>query len=91
MLFLVTSHDLCTINNTFFFITDKLELIYELMVGGTVYQVREFNDKLLASVNSSVLIYRWVGECELEEECSYCNNILAIYLKNKGDFILVSE
>ena len=62
-----------------------------MMVGGTVYQVREFSDKLLATVNSSVVIYQWAGECELEEECSYCNNILAIYLKTKGDFILVSH
>ena len=59
------------------------------MVGGVVYQVRPFNDKLLATINSSVTVFQWTGEGELAEECSYSNNILAIYLKTKGDFILV--
>ncbi len=33
---------------------------------------------------------KWVKDSLLEVECSYTNNILALYLKTKGDFILVS-
>ena len=33
---------------------------------------------------------KWVKDSSLESECSYTNNILALYLKTKGDFILVS-
>lgn len=37
-----------------------------------------------------VSIYEWTSDKELRVECSFLNNILALYLKSKGDFILVS-
>ena len=37
-----------------------------------------------------VSIYEWTADKELRVECSFLNNILALYLKSKGDFILVS-
>ena len=37
-----------------------------------------------------VHIYEWTADKELRSECHFLNNILALYLKSKGDFILVS-
>ena len=40
-------------------------------------------------------LFEWSGEKEsgreLRVECSYFNSILALYLKTKGDFILVGD
>lgn len=51
----------------------------------------EFNGKLLASINSTVRLYEWTTEKELRTECNHYNNIMALYLKTKGDFILVGD
>ena len=37
-----------------------------------------------------VTIFEWTAEKELQQECSYSNIIVALYIKTKGDFILVS-
>ena len=52
----------------------------------------KFNlDALFLSVLSlQVNIYEWTADKELRLECQFLNNILALYLKSKGDFILVS-
>ena len=34
-------------------------------------------------------MFEWSAEGELKGECSYHNNVLALYLKSKGDFVLV--
>ena len=36
-------------------------------------------------------LYEWTAEKELRTECNHYNNIMALYLKNKGDFILVGD
>ena len=36
-------------------------------------------------------LFEWTGDKELRVECSYFNNIIALYLKTKGDFILVGD
>lgn len=70
----------------------KLLQVTSKDVKGAVYSVLEFNGKLLASINSTVSIYEWSHESkELRQECSYHNTILALYLKAKGDFILVGD
>lgn len=51
----------------------------------------EFNGKLLASINSTVRLFEWTAEKELRLECSHFNNIIALYLKTKGDFVLVGD
>lgn len=58
---------------------------------GAPYTVVEFNGKLLAAINSTVRLYEWTPERELHNECSYFNNIIALFLKTKGDFILVGD
>ncbi|XP_068761921.1 DNA damage-binding protein 1-like [Montipora capricornis] len=69
----------------------KLVQIAEKEVKGAVYSLVEFNGKVLAGINSTVSIYEWTADKELRVECSFLNNILALYLKSKGDFILVGD
>ena len=38
-----------------------------------------------------VRLWEWTADKELRLECSYFNNILALYLKTNGDFILVGD
>ncbi len=38
-----------------------------------------------------VRLWEWTPEKELRLECSHFNNILALYLKTRGDFILVGD
>ena len=38
-----------------------------------------------------VRLFEWTAEKELRVECSYFNSIIALYLKTKGDFILVGD
>uniref|UniRef100_A0A3Q2R3P2 DNA damage-binding protein 1 n=1 Tax=Fundulus heteroclitus TaxID=8078 RepID=A0A3Q2R3P2_FUNHE len=40
---------------------------------------------------SQVRLYEWTAEKELRTECNHYNNIMALYLKTKGDFILVGD
>jgi hypothetical protein len=38
-----------------------------------------------------VRLFEWTAEKELRLECSHFNNIISLYLKTKGDFILVGD
>ncbi|ELU03057.1 hypothetical protein CAPTEDRAFT_148808 [Capitella teleta] len=69
----------------------KLTQVAEKEIKGAAYTLTEFNGKLLASINSTVRLFEWTAEKELRVECSYFNNIIALYLKTKGDFILVGD
>ena len=65
--------------------------VAEKEIKGAAYTLCEFNGKLLASINSTVRLFEWTADKELRVECSYFNNIIALYLKTKGDFILVGD
>ena len=69
-----------------------LLLVHERLMLGAVYQVTPFSGgKLVVSVNHTVHVLNWSEELNtLEEEAKYTNNILALFVKTKGDFILVS-
>ncbi|XP_059156437.1 DNA damage-binding protein 1-like [Physella acuta] len=69
----------------------KLSMIAEKEIKGAAYSMVAFNGKLLASVNSTVRLFEWTSERELRLECSHFNNILALFLKSKGDFVLVAD
>ncbi|XP_071476122.1 DNA damage-binding protein 1-like [Diadema antillarum] len=69
----------------------KLQEVAEKEVKGAPYSLVEFNGKLLASVNSVVRLFEWTPEHSLRVECSHYNNVLALYLKTKGDFIIVGD
>lgn len=43
------------------------------------------------TVPFQVRLYEWTTEKELRTECNHYNNIMALYLKTKGDFILVGD
>ncbi|XP_052008105.1 DNA damage-binding protein 1 isoform X2 [Xyrauchen texanus] len=75
----------------FHYTDGKLQTVAEKEVKGAVYSMVEFNSKLLASINSTVRLYEWTAEKELRTECNHYNNIMALYLKTKGDFILVGD
>lgn len=45
----------------------------------------------MATINSTVRLFEWTIDKDLRLECSHFNNIIALYLKTKGDFILVGD
>lgn len=61
------------------------------MFSGACYSLAAFNGKLLATINNTVRLFEWTAEKELRLECSHFNYIIALYLKTKGDFILVGD
>jgi len=69
----------------------KLTTVAEKEVKGACYSLVDFNSKILAAINNAVRLYEWTAEKELRLECSHFNNIIALYLKRKGDFILVGD
>ncbi|XP_063400808.1 DNA damage-binding protein 1-like [Mytilus trossulus] len=75
----------------FDFSDGKLNQVAEKDIKGAAYSLVEFNGKLLASINSTVRLFEWTAEKELRLECSHFNNIIALYLKTKGDFALVGD
>lgn len=64
----------------------KLHQICEKEIKGACYSLVEFNGKVLASINTTVRLYEWTNEKDLRLECSHFNNVLALYLKTKGNF-----
>ena len=46
---------------------------------------------IIISFYPQVRLFEWTNERELRLECSHFNNITALYLKTKGDFILVGD
>ncbi|XP_061722151.1 DNA damage-binding protein 1 [Cydia pomonella] len=75
----------------FHWLEGKLVQVAEKDIKGGCYSLVEFNGKLLASINSTVRLFEWTSDKELRLECSHFNNIVALYLKVKGDFILVGD
>ncbi|XP_028142182.1 DNA damage-binding protein 1 [Diabrotica virgifera virgifera] len=70
---------------------NKLTQVSEKEIKGACYSLSEFNGKLLASINSTVRLFEWTAEKELRLECSQFNNIISLFLKTKGDFILIGD
>lgn len=75
----------------FHYFDGKLHQVAEKEVKGAGYSLQEFNGKLLASIGSTVRLFEWTAEKELRIECNHLNNIIALYLKTKGDFVLVGD
>merc|ERR1739838_92960 len=75
----------------FSFHDGKLQQVAEKEIRGACYSLCEFQGKLLASISSTVRLFEWTNERELRLECSHFNNVVAICLKTKGDFILVGD
>lgn len=75
----------------FYWHDGKLQQVAEKEVKGAPYVLCEFNGKLLAGINSTVRLFEWTPQREFQNECTYFNTIIALYLKTKGDFILVGD
>ena len=73
----------------------KLVLICERETKGAVYQLNAFNGKLLAAINNKVQLYRWLqrddGGRELVNECGHHGHVMALYMRTRGDFIVVGD
>ena len=89
-------------HNTFFSALKSLTLfccwftsfvlkVAEKEIKGSPYSLVSFNGKLLTSINSTVRLWEWTQEKELRLECSHFNNIIALDMKARGDFILVGD
>nr|CAG4648473.1 EOG090X00HD [Polyphemus pediculus] len=75
----------------FQWIDSKLKTVGEKEIKGACYSLVEFTSKILASINNVVRLFEWSTDKELRLECSHFNHIIALYLKRKGDFILVGD
>ena len=73
----------------------SLKLVTEKEVKGAVYSLEPFNGKVLAAVNSKVILMKLAdtddGGKELVSECGHHGHVLALYLKSRGDFIVVGD
>merc|ERR1719445_1637641 len=69
----------------------KLSQVAEKEIKGAAYTLLSFNGKLLSSINSTVRLWEWTQEKVLNLECSHFNNIISLYMKTRGDFILVGD
>ncbi len=72
-------------------VISSVQVVAEKEVKGAVYCLVNFNGKILAAINATVRLYEWQAEKDLHHECSHFSNILALYLKSKGDFILIGD
>lgn len=73
----------------------KLVVVVEKEAKGAVYNLNAFNGKLLAGINSKLMLYRWTQReddtRELVNECGHHGHIMALYVAVRGDFILVGD
>lgn len=70
---------------------NRLEMIAEKEASGAPYCIREFQQRLLVSINSTVRIYSWNADKDLQNECTHFHNIISLHLKCQGDYVLVGD
>eukprot|EP00455_Lapot_gusevi_P053385 TRINITY_DN8316_c0_g1_i6.p1 TRINITY_DN8316_c0_g1~~TRINITY_DN8316_c0_g1_i6.p1 ORF type:complete len:744 (+),score=248.39 TRINITY_DN8316_c0_g1_i6:149-2233(+) len=77
----------------------KLSQVAEQPTKGAVYSLCTLGSYLVASINSRVQMYQWVESSVAEELTTYTlvphahvvANIVALYLKSYGDYIIVGD
>lgn len=73
----------------------KLQLIEETEIKGAAYSIVPFNGKLLAAVNSKVILFKWTSSqglvYNLKQELEEGGNVLVQQLVTRGDFILLGD
>eukprot|EP00127_Corallochytrium_limacisporum_P006761 Clim_evm31s235 gene=Clim_evmTU31s235 len=70
----------------------SLELVSTTNVDGAVYTLNEIRGKLLCSINSRVHIFQWKSEQKaMSLISSLGGSIMALYVKRRGDFIVVGD
>jgi hypothetical protein len=63
-------------------------------VRGAVYSLALLDGKILAGVNSKVVLYKLNQEGQgirITQECAYHGNVLVIQVRTRGNFILVAD
>ncbi|EYB86908.1 hypothetical protein Y032_0271g887 [Ancylostoma ceylanicum] len=68
-----------------------LRLVHEKEIRGAPFSMDVLNGKLIVAINSSVRLFEWTSEKELRLECSHFNYITALFIKVKGDQVLVGD
>uniref|UniRef100_A0A0K0DAZ2 DNA damage-binding protein 1 n=1 Tax=Angiostrongylus cantonensis TaxID=6313 RepID=A0A0K0DAZ2_ANGCA len=68
-----------------------LRLVHEKEIRGAPFSMDTLNGKLIVAINSSVRLFEWTAEKELRLECSHFNYITALFIKVKGDQVLVGD
>lgn len=53
--------------------------------------LQEFNGKLLAAINSTIRLFEWTPMHDLHNECTYFNSVVSLFIKTKGDFVIVGD
>ena len=73
----------------------KLTLVEKKEVKGAVWTLQPFQGKLLVSIGSKLMLYRWTqredDQHELVSECGHHGHIIALYTAVRGDFIAVGD
>ncbi|CAH8550615.1 unnamed protein product [Dicrocoelium dendriticum] len=68
----------------------RLDTVMVYDVNGAVYRLVDFNGRLLAAINSSVRLFDIKGD-SLRLSCAFNENILVLFLRHKGDFVLAGD
>ena len=71
--------------------SSSLVQVAEKDLKGAPYCLLPFNGRLVATVNSSVMLFSWTANKELQQDCAYYNCIQALYAKTMNDNILVGD
>ncbi|WIA28318.1 hypothetical protein OEZ86_010868 [Tetradesmus obliquus] len=76
--------------------SNSLTLVEQMEVHGAVYNLCEFQGKLLATVNNKVHLFKWAaaaaGRHELVSDCSPIGvQVLCLFLAVRGDFVVVGD
>ncbi|KAF6263102.1 mono-functional DNA-alkylating methyl methanesulfonate N-term-domain-containing protein, partial [Scenedesmus sp. NREL 46B-D3] len=76
--------------------SSSITLVEQMEVHGAVYNVCEFQGKLLATVNNKVHLFKWAaaaaGRHELVSDCSPIGvQVLCLFLAVRGDFVVVGD
>lgn len=72
----------------------KLILVTQVDINGTVWCLKPFNGKLLAGISSSVALYSWTESndtFDLNFECEHSNHTHVLNLSTRGDIIFVGD
>eukprot|EP01083_Nonionella_stella_P074583 202363_1 len=73
----------------------KFVQVYAHEVKGAVYSFNDFSGKLLAGVNSTVHLFEWTDRGDenrhLKAETKHHSHVLALFLRSRGDFIVVGD
>ena len=75
----------------FHLVDGKLQQVAEKEIKGAPYAMQEFNGKVLTAINSTIRLFEWTLQRELHNECTFFNSVVSLYIKTKGDFVIVGD